>query len=156
MLSKQQTVILITVLLSGLPTTGQEIPMNHPAMGLATCPNSPNCVSSLSVDREHRVEPLTHQLSQSQAFQRLVSIISSMPRTKLVRSGPDYLHFEFRSALFMFVDDVEFVAADTPGIIHIRSASRTGYWDLGVNRKRVERIREAFALRSARDGNDPK
>jgi uncharacterized protein (DUF1499 family) len=156
MLSQRQSVFLVMVLLSGLAATGEDFPMKHPKIDLAPCQDSPNCVSSLSVDLGHRVEPLSFQFSQSQAFQRLVTIISLMPRTKLVRSGPNYLHFEFRSALFKFVDDVEFTAGDTPGIIHVRSASRTGYWDLGVNRKRVERIREAFAERSVRDRNDPK
>jgi uncharacterized protein (DUF1499 family) len=156
MLSKRQSVFLVMVLLSGLAATGEDFPMKHPKIDLAPCPDTPNCVSSLSVDLGHKVEPLSFQFSQSQAFQHLVAIISSMPRTKLVRSGPNYLHFEFRSALFKFVDDVEFTAGNASGIIHVRSASRTGYWDLGVNRKRVERIREAFSERSVRDRSDPK
>ena len=64
----------------------------------------------------------------------------------MIRSTPNYLHAEFQSVLFKFVDDVEFVYEDASGMIHIRSASRVGYWDFGVNRRRVERIREEFNM----------
>jgi len=60
-----------------------------------------------------------------------------------------YLHVEFRSTLFRFVDDVEFVIDEPQGLIHIRSASRVGYSDLGANRKRMEKIRLAFQQRQA-------
>jgi uncharacterized protein (DUF1499 family) len=56
----------------------------------------------------------------------------------------NYLHVEMRSLMFRFVDDVEFSLAASAGLIHVRSASRVGYSDFGVNRKRVERIRAAF------------
>jgi uncharacterized protein (DUF1499 family) len=56
----------------------------------------------------------------------------------------DYLHAEMRSLLFRFVDDIEFFLVADKGLIHVRSASRAGYSDFGVNRKRVERIRTAF------------
>jgi uncharacterized protein (DUF1499 family) len=63
-----------------------------------------------------------------------------MKRTTLVRETPDYLHVEFRT-LLGFVDDVEFYLDESQNVIHLRSASRIGYWDLGVNRKRMESIR---------------
>jgi uncharacterized protein (DUF1499 family) len=72
-------------------------------------------------------------------------VIEAMPRTKLIRVTPEYLHVEFKSAVFGFVDDVEFAIGESPGVIHVRSASRLGYWDMGANRRRVERIREEFA-----------
>ncbi len=64
-----------------------------------------------------------------------------MPRTKLVEEDESYLHYEFTSLLLRFVDDVEFLFDDESKTIHFRSASRTGYGDLGVNRKRMEEIR---------------
>ena len=57
---------------------------------------------------------------------------------------PDYIRAEFRSRIFQFVDDVEFLFENQGNVIHVKSASRTGYSDFGVNRKRVEKIRAAF------------
>jgi len=67
-----------------------------------------------------------------------------MKRTKIVTEKEDYIHVEFRSAIWRFVDDVEFYLGDDGETIHVRSASRMGRSDMGVNRKRVERIREKF------------
>lgn len=64
-----------------------------------------------------------------------------MPRMKLVEEDEAYLHYEFSSLLLRFVDDVELIFDDETKTIHFRSASRTGYGDLGVNRRRMETIR---------------
>ena len=64
-----------------------------------------------------------------------------MPRATIVRHEPDYLYAEFRSRRMGFVDDVEFTYDDRAGLIQVRSASRLGRGDLGVNRKRIEAIR---------------
>ena len=111
---------------------------------LAACPNSPNCVSTQAKDARHTIAPLTYATSKEQAIQRLTDIINSLPRTRIVTSTADYLHAEFTSALFRFVDDVEFFFDDAAKTIHFRSASRLGYSDLGVNRKRMEDIRQRF------------
>jgi len=111
---------------------------------LAACPDSPNCVSTQAKDARHAIAPLTYTTSREQALQRLTDIIRSLPRTRIVTSRADYLHVEFTSALFRFVDDVEFFLDDTAKTIHFRSASRLGYSDLGVNRKRMEEIRRRF------------
>jgi uncharacterized protein (DUF1499 family) len=68
-------------------------------------------------------------------------VIRFMPRTKLVEEDETYLHYEVTSLLFRFVDDVEFLFDDDTKTIHFRSASRTGYGDLGVNRTRMEQVR---------------
>ena len=112
---------------------------------LVACPASPNCVSSLEEeDAEHAIAPLTYTGTLTDARQRLLDVIQSMKRTEIVTADEQYIHAEFRSALFRFVDDVEFYFADEPGIIHVRSASRVGHSDLGVNRKRIEAIRERY------------
>ncbi len=111
---------------------------------LSRCPRSPNCVSSQSEDRAHYVKPLEYTGTKEEAMKRIVAVIESMRRTKIVTKTNDYLHAEFRSLIFRFVDDVEFYFDDKGNTIHMRSASRVGYSDLGVNRKRVERIREVF------------
>ncbi len=68
-------------------------------------------------------------------------MIGSLPRTRLVEEDESYLHYEFTSLLLRFVDDVEFLFDDETKTIHFRSASRTGYSDLGVNRRRMEQVR---------------
>jgi uncharacterized protein (DUF1499 family) len=107
---------------------------------LAPCPSSPNCVSSQAPDEGHRVAPLPYAGPASDAMARLTVIIRSLPRTAVITRTAGYLHAEFTSALFRFVDDVEFLVDDAAKVIHVRSASRMGQSDLGVNRKRVEEI----------------
>lgn len=75
---------------------------------------------------------------------RLVSIVREMKRATIVSATPSYLHVEFRSALFRFVDDLEFVLDDPARVIHFRSASRTGYYDFGVNRRRMKEISDHY------------
>lgn len=111
---------------------------------LAPCPETPNCVSSQSGDREHFVEPLRYTGGAVQAWQRLRIALGTEPRITIIEDSNSYLHAEARSLVFRFVDDVEFLADPEQGAIQIRSASRVGYSDFGVNRRRVERIRKAF------------
>ena len=112
---------------------------------LMPCPGSPNCVSSQSTDEKHWIEPLSYVCSTEDAMVTLKEIINSMKRSRIVAEEDRYLHAEFRSALFRFVDDVEFYLVSENGIIHVRSASRTGYYDFGVNRRRVELIRSKLS-----------
>ncbi|HSA78911.1 MAG TPA: DUF1499 domain-containing protein [Nitrospirota bacterium] len=111
---------------------------------LAPCPSSPNCVSSQSTDNEHAVEPFLYSSSTPEAIAGLRKIILQMKRTKIVSETNNYLHAEFASAIWRFVDDVEFSFDDHAKLIQVRSASRLGYSDFGVNRKRVEAIRTAW------------
>lgn len=111
---------------------------------LSPCPTSPNCVSSLSENKSHYVEPLTYEATLQEAREKVISIIRSMKRSEIVIAEIDYIHVTYRSALFGFVDDVEFSFDDQRKVIDVKSASRTGYSDLGVNRKRVEEIRKRF------------
>jgi uncharacterized protein (DUF1499 family) len=108
---------------------------------LKPCPDSPNCVSSLSSDPRHRVAPMAYTGTAHETRLRLLSVIRSMPRTRILAGEGPCLHVEFTSAVFRFVDDVEFCIDETHQLIHVRSASRVGYWDLGANRRRVEHIR---------------
>ncbi|MEG4850246.1 DUF1499 domain-containing protein [Microcoleus sp. B5-D4] len=111
---------------------------------LAACPSSPNCVSSFSQDAEHKIEPLGYTSSQSEAMVKLKGAIDSYGKTKIITATDNYLYAEFTSALMGFVDDVEFLVDDAAKVIHVRSASRLGESDLGVNRKRIEAIRTQF------------
>lgn len=108
---------------------------------LSPCPSSPNCVSTQAQDESHTIAPFRYQTTRAEAKEALKAIIRSLPRTKLVEEDETYLHYEFTSLLLRFVDDVEFLFDDEAKTIHFRSASRTGYGDLGVNRRRMEEIR---------------
>ncbi len=108
---------------------------------LAPCPSSPNCVSTQATDQSRQMAPYRYQRNLAGAKGALKIIVSGLPRTKLVEETESYLHYEFTSFLLRFVDDVEFVFDEEAKVIHFRSASRTGYSDLGVNRRRMEEIR---------------
>ncbi|MEX1327242.1 MAG: DUF1499 domain-containing protein [Desulfobacterales bacterium] len=108
------------------------------------CPDSPNCVSSQSVDNAHFIEPLHYTTNTAGARQKLLEILENTKRVHLAKVEMDYIHAEFRSLVFRFVDDVTFFFPPDKNIIHVRSASRKGYYDFGENRRRVERLRARF------------
>jgi uncharacterized protein (DUF1499 family) len=113
---------------------------------LAPCPTSPNCVSTQSDDPSKAMDPLPYVGSRQESMDRLLKVLGEMKRTRIVRTSATYLHAEFRSWLFRFVDDVEFSFDDSVRLIHFRSASRSGYYDLGVNRQRMNQISERYLL----------
>ncbi|HUS25174.1 MAG TPA: DUF1499 domain-containing protein [Candidatus Binatia bacterium] len=114
---------------------------------LAPTVAKPNNVSSQAdaADREHRVAPLAFKGDPNAAFARLRHVVAAQPRVTIVTQETGYLYAEFESGFFGFVDDVELLLDRAAGVIHVRSASRLGYSDLGANRKRVEQLRAAFA-----------
>lgn len=107
---------------------------------LKAAPSSPNAVSSQATDA-HQIAPLAVKGSQEQAMKALKAIVEGTPNARIVETKPDYLYAEYASSLLGFVDDVEFYFPPNAKVIHVRSASRLGYSDLGVNRKRIEAIR---------------
>lgn len=113
---------------------------------LAPCPNSPNCVCSQSpqTDSQHYIAPLGYNSTAPEALAKLKEAIQGMSRTKVISENPNYLYAEFTTKLMGYVDDVEFLVDESAKVIHVRSASRLGQSDLGVNRKRVEEIRKLF------------
>ena len=108
------------------------------------CPKSPNCVSTQSMDEKHKMEPLGYGSVIEEAKTKIKDIIGTFKRTKLISEEDNYLHFEFRTATFKFVDDVEFYFDDSAKLIHFRSAARKGYSDMGVNKKRMKKITELY------------
>lgn len=130
--------------LLGLVGCAGERPNNLGAKGnlLTTCPSSPNCISSQADDEKHRIPPLTFSGDPEAAFARLKLALGGRGDTTIVEEQPGYLRVELRTALF--VDDGEFLLDRAQKVIHIRSASRLGYSDLGKNRSRMEEIRRQF------------
>jgi len=112
---------------------------------LKPVPSSPNAVSSQAGDDAHRIAPLAYYGAREQALGNLKTIVENTPRTRIVAMTSDYLYAEYTSALLGFVDDVEFYLPAGAQIIHVRSASRLGYSDLGANRKRIEDVRARLA-----------
>ena len=108
---------------------------------LSDCPHSPNCVASQMADTGHLIAPLAFRDTPESAFARLRETLAHRSDTKIIKEGNGYLQVEFRTRLF--VDDGEFLLGQ--GYIHVRSASRLGYSDLGKNRNRMEEIRREFS-----------
>ncbi len=106
---------------------------------LAPCPLTPNCVSSRP-DAADRLPPIRYSDTPEQAMQRLVAAVRAEPRSTILTQTEDYLHVQFRSLVFGFGDDAEFLLVPTTNQIEFRSAARMGHSDLGVNRTRMERI----------------
>jgi len=110
---------------------------------LAPCKRSPNCVSSQADpgDREHYIAPIAFRGSMAD----LRRAVESMERARVIRTERDYLYAEYRTRLLRYVDDVELYVDERQGVVHVRSASRLGRRDFGVNRKRVEALRRLIA-----------
>jgi uncharacterized protein (DUF1499 family) len=110
---------------------------------LSACPSSPNCVSSQAGDERHRIAPLAFNGDPDAALARLKQVLARRSDTAVIEERPDYLRVELRTAFF--IDDGEFLLDRTGKVIHVRSASRLGYSDLGKNRSRLEEIRREFS-----------
>jgi uncharacterized protein (DUF1499 family) len=112
---------------------------------LAACPRtSSNCVSSVEIEPARKVEPFTFADSPENAWSRLVTALEKYPRLEIVELRPGYIHAVAASKLFHFKDDVEFTLDSDHHIIDVRSASRLGSYDFGVNRRRVKNLRRLF------------
>jgi uncharacterized protein (DUF1499 family) len=111
---------------------------------LADCPATPNCVSTFARDGAQHMAALCFAGTAAEALRRLQDILAAMPRARTVTATDRYLHVEFTSHVFRFVDDVEFLIDPENRQVHFRSASRVGRSDLGVNRRRMEAIRRQF------------
>jgi len=104
---------------------------------LLPCPSSPNCVCSEYPVQNGFIVPLRFTGHPDKAWLRARDTITAMGG-RIAKDNKPYLHAVFTSRLFRFIDDLELRLDDTTGVIHFRSASRTGYSDMGVNRKRIE------------------
>ncbi|MEO1926482.1 MAG: DUF1499 domain-containing protein [Gammaproteobacteria bacterium] len=109
-----------------------------------SCPDAPKCVSSYVSDPRHHIEPFNFNDELETAVLRLKQALLREKRVTIITEQATFLRAEVRSLIFRFVDDVEFTMLPDQGLIHVRSSARTGYSDFGVNRRRIERIRELF------------
>jgi uncharacterized protein (DUF1499 family) len=137
--------IVSLILLTGCAGTMSDLGIKNGE--LTPCPKTPNCVNSHTIGEKYYIRPIRYAGTQQEARAFLLQILEFEKRTKILTAKKNYVRAEFKSALFRFVDDVEFYFPKKQTgevIIHIRSASRIGYSDFGANRKRIERIRSKF------------
>ena len=116
---------------------------------LEACPSSPKCVSSQADDKTHFIEPIKATGSVSAVKKDLLTILEGIERTVITSAEGNYIRAECASKVFGFVDDIEFLIINVDNsddvLIHVRSSAREGYFDFGVNRKRIESIRQQMA-----------
>lgn len=113
--------------------------------------DTPNSVSSQASlwpghpqrDRA-RIDPLRVRSDRSETMARLQTTVAAMPGARVITVRPDYLYAQFTTPMLQFVDDVEFWFDPAAGVVHVRSASRLGYGDRGLNRERIETIRATW------------
>lgn len=145
------TLLPLSLLLFGLCSCAGQPPKSGLVDGhLRPCPNTPNCLNSETSGPAH-IAPIIYTSSTGMAWQNLRKTIEDTEGV-IVDSQPGYLRATYTSQLMRFVDDVEFRLDEAAGIIQVRSASRLGFWDLGVNQRRVEYIRRLFSGRDERSG----
>ena len=108
------------------------------------CPRTPNCVSSINKDRNRFVEPIKYSGDPDKAMSTLMRSLESFDNARIVNLDNNYIHAEFISKVFGFVDDVTFMNDRLAQTIHVKSESRKGLYDFGANRHRIETIRNLF------------
>ncbi|MGM0453820.1 MAG: DUF1499 domain-containing protein [Thermodesulfobacteriota bacterium] len=139
-------------LMIGTAVTGcSDIKIGVTENRLAPCPSKPNCITSMTDDEDSGVTPLAYAGQRKKARATLIAVLQDMKRCKIVTQKNDYIHATFQSSFFGFVDDAEFYFPENTGVIHVRSAARSGYYDFGVNKRRLEEIRELFNNRMTED-----
>lgn len=146
---KLKTMITSTVLASGLLFV-LVVSCVGPTVGLVDgslrdCPSSPNCVcSEVAFEDSGYIEPFAVPAGEAGqvAFDRLAGLVEE--RATIETLEPGYLHAVFKTSLLRFRDDFEARLEAEGRQIHVRSASRLGFSDLGANRRRVEALREAY------------
>lgn len=142
----------LSIIFGLIITLSSSFVFSHPALAmtglnnrqLSPCPQSPNCVVSQNGDADHSIAPITYTSDRLQAKETLLKVLSVVPRTEVIEQTDNYIHTESTSRIFKFVDDAEFYFPEDEKVIQVRSASRVGESDLGVNRRRIEQIRLAM------------
>ncbi len=115
---------------------------------LRPCPSQPHCVSSLDSDPDRYVAPLHGGVDPRATWQHAITLLTGLPRARVAELTDTYARVEVTSRLMRFVDDIELRLRPTDGTIDVRSSSRIGWWDGGVNRSRVEWLRAALSATS--------
>ena len=137
-------IVVIGMYVIGLSISSRQ----QPELGLINgmlrpCPVTPNCVCSEQQNEASFVMPFAYSTSTDEAWRRIKRAIVESGGV-VITDENGYLHARYVTLLMRFVDDVELRLDDNSKVIHIQSASRVGRWDIGANRKRVEKIRSIY------------
>ena len=150
---KRSRLLIGLLLIAGVALIALLNMFSSPAMSLGVvdgqlgeCPETPNCVCSQSQNASQRVEPFQFSAPPDVVWAALEQTVRAYPRSRIVEQTETYMRCEFRTAIMRFVDDVEFLLDATSQAVHVRSASRLGYSDMGTNRSRVERIFDQLGI----------
>jgi uncharacterized protein (DUF1499 family) len=117
--------------------------------GLSDTPNSVSSQAGLYPDHPQRayaqIEPLALRGDGPATLKRIQALLQTLDGCQLITQQPDYLYAQCSTRLLKFTDDVEFWFDPVAQVIQVRSASRLGRKDFGVNRARIEAVRAALA-----------
>ena len=133
-------ILIILTILIGSTCMGEDIKLGVQGDKLSLCPPKDNCVCSFEVREKYKIAPFKYT-DKNKVFTELINILETTDRVKIVEKTENYIRAEYKTRIFRWVDDVEFYFDKTSQLLHFRSASRTGYSDMGVNRERIEKIR---------------
>lgn len=112
---------------------------------LSACKGAWNCAITQEVDKETPTDnPLYYTMNHHEAFEQLKKIILDFPRADIISQTDEYIHATFTSKFFRFIDDIECYLPKNKKVIHFRSASRSGFYDFGVNKNRINSIKKTF------------
>lgn len=133
--------IVVTAAVTGCAGS-QTADKMKPNERFAPCPDTPNCISSEAQDPRHAVAPMQLAGNSEREWDEIRAVVAALPRSRILGATECYLHATLKSRLFGFIDDLELKLDPQTKMIGIRSASRSGSYDLGVNRRRVENLRK--------------
>ncbi len=129
--------LVVTIAFEG----GRDLKVGMTEGKFTPCPGTPNCLSSQAESKEAYMAPIDTGNLETEAVMKIArTLVEKSDRAKVVEFEGKYLRAEFKSLIFRFVDDVEFYHDAQKGLLHFKSASRVGKSDLGVNRKRMEKL----------------
>ncbi|MFA5940959.1 MAG: DUF1499 domain-containing protein [Sinimarinibacterium sp.] len=138
-------IVVLGIAAAGLSACGMGTPNLRPTGDQFAPCDKARCVSSQQPGTRWAIEPLRYSGSRDAAQAALLRSLAGMPGAHVEASSRDYVHATFTSPIMRYVDDLELRFVDAESLVHVRSASRIGYYDFDVNRQRVEALRSAFA-----------
>lgn len=145
MSNRRSLVVLFLTVAVGCAGTVPDTLGVQTAGGLGRCLDRPNCVSSVDERLSHNVAPLQLVGDPAVGWAQLRRSVEALPGTVVVTSDDRYLHAESTSSLMGYVDDLELLLDPSTGRVDVRSASRVGYGDMGVNAARVDTLRDSMS-----------
>ncbi|MDO8704582.1 MAG: DUF1499 domain-containing protein [Sulfuricaulis sp.] len=117
---------------------------------LRPCPGTPNCVNSEDQGKPWYIEPLSFKNPTAESWKNITRAIQEMGgKVEIDKNG--YIRATFMTSVFRFVDDLELRLDKNNAVIQVRSASRVGRSDMGLNRKRVNELRAKFSQKKFKE-----